>query len=437
LTTNELKRVLGVKDLTLLTIGAVIGSGIFITPALVLTATGGSFWLSMLVWFLAGVLSLLGALTYGELSAMQPEAGGIYVYIRDAFGNLLAFLYGWTLFCVIGSGAVATLSVAFTFYLRHFVDVGPTAGKLVSVAMIAVIAFINVRGTRSSANVQNLTTAFKAGALFILSVYLLGVGGHLGDSPAVAVPAMSMTVMSGILTAMIGVLWSYEGWQFVTFSAGETVDPQKNFPRGLILGTGILILLYCLANAGYVAALGVDRAMGSSRIAADAVTTTLGTAAGKLIAIPILVSMFSAANAITLTSPRVFYAMARDKVFFKHLGDVHPRFGTPAVSVIAMSVIAALFAVTGSFEQLLTYVVFTGWIFYALGAASIFVYRRKQAEAHRPFRAPGYPLTPFLFVVSAAVIVLNAVITQPQRALVGSAIVLLGAPVYYFWRRRM
>ncbi|MGQ0563053.1 MAG: APC family permease [Gemmatimonadota bacterium] len=434
--TRELKRVLGLRDLTLLTIGAVIGSGIFIIPAVVLRASGGDVVLSMLVWLLAGALSLLGALTYAELSAMQPEAGGLYVYIRDGFGRLVAFLYGWTLFFVISSGAVATLSVAFTAYLRQLVPVGPAAGRLVSVAMIVAITTINVKGTRASANVQNLTTAFKAGALFLLSLYLLSAGGRLGESMAATSTAMSAALMSGLLTAMIGVLWAYEGWQYTTFSAGETLNPQKNFPRGIVIGTGVLVLLYGLANAGYIAALGAERAMNSERIAAEAVAATLGPGAARLIIIPILVAMFSAANAITLTSPRVFYAMARDRVFFARLGNVHPRFGTPAISIIAMNSVAVLFAVTGSFEQLLTYVVFAGWIFYALGAASIFVYRRKRPDAVRPFRTPGYPITPFLFVAAAALIVGNTVFSQPGRALVGLAIVAAGAPVYLWWRRR-
>ncbi|MGQ0816233.1 MAG: APC family permease [Gemmatimonadota bacterium] len=433
---TELRRVLGARDVMLLTIGLVIGSGIFIVPAVVLRATGGSVLLSMLVWLLAGVLSLLGAFTYGELTAMQPEAGGLYVFLRDGFGRMVAFLYGWTLFFVISSGAVATLSVAFTGYLGPLVELGPIAAKLVSVAMIVLVTALNVKGTRDSANVQNVTTALKAGPLFILSVYLLFAGGQFAEATAAPMPALSVSLLSGVLTAMIGVLWAYEGWQYVTFLAGEIVEPQKTFPRGFAIGTGILILLYCLANGGYVAALGAERAMNSPRIAADAVTTVFGSGAGILITIPILVAMFSAANAITLTTPRVFYAMARDRVFFSRLAYVHPRFGTPAVSIIAMNVVSIVFAISGTFDQLLTYVVFTGWLFYALAAASIFVYRRNRPDAARPFRTPGYPITPVLFVLAAGVIVANALFTQPGRALVGLAIVLAGAPVYFFWRKK-
>jgi APA family basic amino acid/polyamine antiporter len=432
---NELRRVLGLRDLTLLTVGAVIGSGIYIIPAVVLKATGGSIALATAVWFLAGVLSLLGALTYAELSAMNPEAGGLYTYLRDAFGEFPAFLYGWTLFVMAGSGSVATLAVAFSGYLRELVAVGPLAAKLVSITMIAVLCAINVRGTRQSADLQNWTTVLKAGPLFVLSLYLLFAGNGLGTTAASGTTPLPL--VSGVLTAMIGVLWAYEGWQFTTFVAGEVVDPQRIFPRGLILGTALLVLLYCLASLGYVAALGVDRSIASERIAAEAVASSLGTAAGKLVAIAILVSMFSAANSIILTTPRVFFAMARDRVFFARLAEVHPRFGTPAFAVLAMGVVSMILAASGTFEQLLTYVVFTAWIFYALGAVSIFVFRRKLPNAARPFRVPAYPLTPILFVLSAVTIVVNAVIAQPVRALVGLGLVFSGAPVYLIWSTRI
>ena len=367
---------------------------------------------------------------------MNPEAGGLYTYLRDAYGNFPAFLYGWTLFVLAGSGSVATLAVAFSNYLQELVAIGPLASKLVSIAMIIVLCAINVRGTRQSADLQNWTTALKAGPLFLLSVYLLLAGSGLGGEAAPAATVTNTSMISGLLTAMIGVLWAYEGWQYVTFVAGEVVEPQRNFPRGLIAGTAILVFLYCLASLGYVSALGVESAMQSERIAADAVSTTLGSAAAKLVAVAILISMFSAANSIVLTTPRVFYAMARDGLFFRPLAKVHPRFGTPAVAICAMSVISAILAVSGTFEQLLTYVVFTSWIFYALGAMAVFVLRRKKPDAPRPFRVPGYPITPILSVVSAATIVINAIISQPGRAAVGLGLVLLGAPVYLLWSRR-
>ena len=432
--THTLERTLGLKELILIVIGTVIGSGIFIVPAIVLRQTGGSIGLSMLVWFVAGVLSVLGALTYGELGAANPDAGGLYVYIRDAFGPLPAFLYGWTAFFVIGSGSVATLAVAFTGYLGQLVPVSPLAAKLIAVLVIAVIMVINVRGTRGSANVQNWTTGIKAVALVGMSVILVSMGPNLGQAPPDSMARVTgLSLFSALGLAMIGVLWAYEGWQYATFSAGETRDPQRTFPRGIVVGTAVLIAIYLLANIAYVAALGPERAAGSERIAADAVGALLGPGAGKFIAVIILISMFSAANGLTLTAPRLYFAMSRDGLFFNKLAEVHPRYGTPAFAIVAGSLWAMLLAVTGTFEQLLTYVVFVGWIFYALGALSIFSYRRRSG-APSTYRVPGYPVTPVLFVAAAAAIVVNTVFTQPGRAAVGIVLVLLGVPAFIFWR---
>ena len=435
---QNLARTLNKRDLVLLLVGTVIGSGIFLVPGGVLRESGGHVGLALMVWTLGGVLSLLGALTYGELGASDPAAGGIYVYIRDAFGRLPAFLYGWTLFFVISSGSLATLAVAFSRYLDQLIDLSPLAARLVSVLVIVVITIVNVVGTRRSANVQNWTTAIKVAALVVMSLALIAMGDRMGSVVDQPWPAMSTTaLLSGIGTAMIGVLWAYEGWQYVTFAAGETVDPEKNFPRAMFIGTCALIALYLLPNVAYIAALGPDGVARSERVASEAVTALLGPVAGTLIAVAILVSIFSAANGLTLTAPRVYFAMARDRVFFSRLADVHPRYGTPAFAIIVSSAWAILLAATGTFEQLLTYVVFAGWIFYALGAASIFVYRRTRATTPRPFSVPLYPLTPLLFILAAAAIVLNTFIAQPGRAAIGLAVVLLGVPVYLLWRSRV
>jgi APA family basic amino acid/polyamine antiporter len=433
---RSLDRILSLRDLVLLVVGAVIGSGIFLVPGIVLTQTDGRVGVALLVWLIAGALSLLGGLTYGELSAANPEAGGIYVYIRDSFGRFPAFLYGWTLLFMISGGAIATLAVAFTSYLNQLVPIGGWTAKAVSVTVIAVLMAINVRGTRQSADVQNVTTAIKVTAILIMGVVLVTWGSGLPASVETLWPdRFGGPVLAGVLTAMIGVLWAYEGWQYVTFSAGEIKEPQRNFPRGLLIGTVTLIALYCFANIAYLAALGPEGVARSSTVAADAVGAIMGSAAGKLIAATILISIFSAANSILLTTPRVYYAMARDGIFFRRLADVHPRFGTPAVAVIVQAIWAMALALSGTFSQLLTYVVFTGWIFYALGAASIFVLRRKYPDAPRPFRVPGYPFTPLLFVIASAIIVVNTLITQPNLALVGVAFVLSGAPAYFIWRR--
>ena len=434
---QSLARTLTNKDLVLLLVGTVIGSGIFLVPGGVLQQSGGHVGLALSVWFLGGVLSLLGALTYGELGAMNPAAGGIYVYIRDAFGRLPAFLYGWTLFFVISSGSLATLAVAFSRYLDQFIDLSPPIARVVSVVVIVIITIINVAGTRRSANVQNWTTGVKVGAIVAMSIALIALGDRAGTLAGQPWPDIgAAALISGLGTAMIGVLWAYEGWQYATFAAGETVEPERSFPRAMLIGTAALIAIYLLPNIAYIVALGPDGVARSDRVASEAVTALMGNTAGNLIAAAILVSIFSAANGLTLTAPRVYFAMAGDRVFFRRLADVHPRFGTPAFAIIVSSAWAILLAATGTFEQLLTYVVFAGWIFYALGAASIFVYRRTRPAAHRPFSVPFYPLTPLLFILAAAAIVFNTFIAQPGRAAVGLGVVLLGAPAYFLWRFR-
>ena len=435
---DSLKRTLGTRDLILIVVGTVIGSGIFVVPGAVLRQTGGRVGVALLVWLLAGVLSLLGALTYAELGAADPEAGGLYAYIRDAFGPLPAFLYGWAAFFVISSGSMATLAVAFTGYLDQLVPLSPAAAKIVAVLMLAVVTVVNVRGTRQGATVQNWTTMVKAGAIVLLSAFLLALGSGLAEARSAGLwpERVSASTLSGVGLALLGVLWAYEGWQYVTFSAGEARTPQRTVPRAIVAGTAALIAIYVLANVGYVAALGPTRAAATNRVAAEAAAALFGAGAGKLVALVILVSMFSATNGLTLTSPRLYFAMARDGLFFRRLAQVHPRYGTPAFAIVASSLWAAVLAATGTFEQLLTYVIFAGWIFYALGALSVFVFRRRDPLRVRPFRVPGYPVTPLLFVAAAAAIVINTLVTQPTQSLLGLGAVLLGTPAYLVWRAR-
>jgi basic amino acid/polyamine antiporter, APA family len=382
------------------------------------------------------VLALLGALTFGELGAMLPDAGGSYVYVREAFGALPAFLLGWTLFLAINTGSTATLAVAFANYLGELVPLGPLAYKLASVAMIAVVTAVNIRGVRQAATVQNWSTALKVGAIFALAIagFLMGDGLHRPDTRLFTTPITAAS-LSAAGVGLLGVLWAYEGWQNVTNSAGEAADPQRTFARGIGIGTAALVVIYLTANAGYVAAVGASGVSASDRIAADVVHTLFGPAAARLVTLVILVSIFSAANGLALTGPRMYFAMARDGVFLRALAEVHPRFGTPARAVAVSAAWAALLAISGTFEQLFTYVVFASWIFAALAAASVFVLRRRRPDAPRPFRVPGYPWTPALFIATAAAIVLNTIVARPVQALIGLGIVATGVPVYFLWRR--
>ena len=430
-----LVRVLGLRDLIFIVVGTVIGSGIFLVPGGVLRQSEGHIGAALIVWTVGGVLSLLGALAYAELGAMNPTAGGVYVYLRDAFGPLTAFLYGWTFFLVIASGSAATLAVASSSYVQEFLSLGPVGQKAVAIGLLAIVGAINVRSTRRSADVQNWSTAIKVATLLLMAAVLIVSGRGFSISAVSFWPdAFTPSLLSGMALGMIGVLWAYEGWQYVTFSAGEARDPQRTFPRAIVAGTASLIGIYVFANVGYFAALG-DGVATSNRVAAEAVGAIVGPGAAKLIALVILTSIFSATNGLTITAPRVYFAMARDGLFFARLAEVHPRFGTPAVAVVAGTAWAMVLAASGTFEQLLTYVVFVGWIFYALGAVCVFILRRTQPDTPRPFRVPGYPWTPVLFVVAASAIVINTIATQPLRAAIGIGVVLLGAPVYLFWKR--
>ena len=338
---------------------------------------------------------------------------------------------------MISSGSVATLAVAFSGYAGELFSLSPVNAKLAAIAMIVVVTIVNVLGTRGSANLQDWTTVIKVAAILLMSGVLFALGhGFTGVSPIAPANSNVKSLASGIGLAMIGVLWAYEGWQYVTFSAGDAINAQRNFPRALLIGSSGLIGIYLFANLGYLAALGPMKAAQTDSIAAAAVTAVIGPAASKLVALAILISIFSATNGITLTAPRVYYAMARDGVFFHQLAKVHPRFRTPAFAVLSGSVWAIVLAATGTFEQLLTYVVFTGWLFYALGAASIFIYRRRVSDRELPYRVPGYPWTPILFIAAATALVLNTIATQMGRAAIGLGIVLLGTPAYFVWRSR-
>jgi len=438
-----LLRTLRLRDLFLLFIGSVIGSGIFLTPGLILRQLNGSVGYSLLVWIVGGVLSLLGALTYAELAATNPEAGGLYCFIRDGFGRIPAFLYGWCLFLVIASGSVAALARAFTEHLAEIVPLSALGKTVLSVVMIAVVTAVNVWGTRKSSNLQNWTTLIKVGIIVILSGVLLSLGHHYGDIAA----SFGSTQHGGALLsafglAMINVLWAYEGWQFGTYSAGEVVDPQKAFPRAFLLGSLVLAGLYIVAVIAYLAALGPAGATASNTIASTAVGVVLGRKAEIIVALTILISTFSAANSVILTAPRVFYAMANDNLFFKKLAEVHPRFQTPAAAIVALGVWSAVLACAGKFAELIGGVIFIGWIFYGLGAAAIFPLRRAGKGLAIPYRVPGYPWTPLLFVLAAAAIVGNAIyqaVLDPSKFVhvaIAIALFVLGLPAYFFWRKR-
>lgn len=429
----ELIRTLGLRDIILLLIGVVVGSGIFVVPAQTIRATGGYSGLMAIAWMAGGALTILGALTFAEMSAMSPCAGGMYAFIRDAFGRLPAFLYGWILFFVIGPGTIAAVAVATATCLGELVPLSHAVNLALPIAMITILGLVNVVGVRHSATLTNATTVFKIIPVVLICAALLARGDVTHLRPFWP-STFNAAVFSGIGGAMLGVLWAYEGWQWVTFSAGETTNPQRVLPRGFAIGTAVVVAVYLLANIAFLSVLGPVAAGQSTHIGADAAHVALGPVASKLVAATIVVAMLSSANGSIASIPRAFYAMAQDGLFFRRLGLLHRHFRTPTTAIIVLCAMAILYALTGTFEQLLTYVVFCGWLFYALAAAAIFIFRRRQPLLARPYRVPGYPFTPAAFIAFALVVVVNTVITQPLRAAVGLAIVVAGIPVFSLWQ---
>jgi basic amino acid/polyamine antiporter, APA family len=433
---QNLSRVLGLWDMVGIVIGGVIGSGIFLVPATVAAGVKAPL-LILAVWVVGGLLSFMGAVAFAELGAAMPEAGGSYVYLREAYGPLLSFLFGWTLFLVIDSGAIATLTVAFTTkYLAHFITLTPLAAKAVCVLFILFLTVVNYLGARAGANLQNILTVIKFTALVgICAVIFLFAKGN----PAHFVEP-SPKGMTGLLgsfgVALVATFWAYKGWESTTYSAGETKNPQRNLPLGLFIGMVAVITLYILANLAYLYVLPAGEIATSTRIAADAMSAAIGPIAGSVISFIILFSIMGAANANVLCAPRVFYAMAKDGAFFKPMARVHPRFKTPHVAIIAIGLWSLVLSLSGTFEQLLAYVVFGQWIFFGLTVAAVFVLRKKRPGLVRPYKTWGYPVTPAIFILAALFVTVNSLINQFKNSMIGLGIILLGLPFYFFWKKR-
>jgi APA family basic amino acid/polyamine antiporter len=434
---TSLPRVLGLWDIVSIVIGGVIGSGIFIVPAAIATQLPSPL-LFLAVWVVGGLLSLFGALAFAELAAMYPHAGGAYVYLREAYGSLVAFLFGWTIFLVVDSGSIATLAVAFsTRFLPFFVTLSPLASKLVAAGVIVVLVGVNYVGVRAGANVQNGLTIIKFAALVgvcgAVALFADGSAAHF-VAPAPEAPSWSLAGSFGV--ALVAVFWAYKGWEGASYSSGETKDPERNLPWGLLLGTLAIVGIYLATNIAYLYVFPTSDIAASERIASDTMSLVIGPFGASLITLIILFSIAGAVNQILLTSPRVYFAMAKDGLFLHTMADVHPRFRTPHHAIFGMGIWALLLSLSGTFEQLFTYVVFGQWIFFGLTAGAVFVLRRKRPDLPRPYRALGYPLTPALFILAALLISLSTLVNETGNALAGLGIISLGLPAYLYWKRK-
>ena len=432
----EFKRSLTLFDMTMIAIGGSIGSGIFLTPATIAHDVV-SPWLILAVWVLGGLITLTGALTFSEAAALVPGAGGQYAFLRQAFGGLVAFLFGWAYFLVVNAGGLGALSVAFATYLGYFVPLGPVGTKVAAITGLLMLTGINVVGVKAGAIFSDVFTGLKlAGIAGLVAVGLFMGSAHTTDFTPV-VGALPGGLWSTLALGMVGVLWSYGGWQHATYASAEVKDPQRTLPRAMILGTVAVTVIYLAANVGYMFLLSPTRMAVSPRVAADAVATVLGPIGGSLISITIFISTFGVVGIYTLTAPRIYYAMAADGLFFKRVAEIHPRFQTPAFSIVAQSLWAVvLILFWGTFDKLISYVVFTDWIFFALGGASVIVLRHTMPNAPRPYRVPGYPFVPLFFVLTSVWFVAMTLIEKPEQAWAGLLFLGLGVPVYFYWKRK-
>ena len=450
-TTSDLPRALGLLDSTLLVVGLGIGTGIFLTTG-IMAQSLPSPTLLMIVWTAGGLLTLAGALTYAELGAMMPAAGGQYVYLREAYGDLVAFLFGWFTLLVYQSGGNAALAVGFAEYFGFFFprlgmqnvlaefSIGTypftiTAGHLTAVAAIIVLTWVNVRGIRQGAMVSNILGVAKVGAIAAFVLFGFAVAAPGGATAAGSSPAPDFPLLTGLGVAMIAVLWTYDGWNTFSFSAGEVRNPTRNIPLALMMGTGLVTLLYLAVNLAYLRALPISEMTGVTRVAERAAQALWGPGSAAVISGAIMLSGFGCLHANILVGARVYYAMARDRIFFAPVGRVHPRYLTPAVALILQGVWSCLLTLSGQYEQLFTFAVFAGMLMYAASAATVFTLRRTRPDAPRPYRAWGYPVLPALYIAALCVIITSTIYTRPVESIAGLSLIAAGVPAYYMFRK--
>ena len=439
---KELRRALGIWAALAIVVGTVIGSGIFRVPQAMIQNVG-TVPLVFLVWVVGGALSLAGALTYAELAAMLPGAGGEYVYLTEAYGPLWGFLYSWTQVSVAKSGSIATLATAFFEYTAHFIPVfenvwfhvGPVSikyGQVFALVLILVLGMINYVGVRFGGGVQIAFTTLKVA--LIAAIILAGLLYAQPAATATAAPFVpQVSLFAGFIAALVAALWAYDGWNNVGMVASEIRNPQRNLPIALIAGTGGVIAIYMLANWAYFRVLAPGEVAAHKLVAAEMMQRIYGATGAGAVSIAAMISIFAALNGSILTGARVPYAAARDGLFFRSAASVHPDFRTPGVSILMLAGWSSILVLSGKYEELFDFVIFGSWILYAMATASVFVLRKKRPDLHRPYRTFGYPFVPILFLVGAAVLEISTLWTKPRESLAGIALILLGLPFYFYW----
>ncbi|MEO8621905.1 MAG: amino acid permease [bacterium] len=438
-------RRIGLFSGTMLVVGGIIGSGIFLNPSIVARRTGSAA-LTMGTWSLGAVIALLGAFIYAELGRRRPQVGGGYAYLRDAFGELPAFLYGWALLLAIATGAIAAVAVTFATYAVKIFGLPPEAVTTLALGSVLLLSVVNILGVQPGAATQNIFTILKLsalGALLVAAVIMPAAVMPTLPAPIASIALSAPTTLGAILlamsTALVPVLFSYGGWQQTNFVAEEMRDPERTLPRALVLGVLIVVAVYLGANVAYIRALGMEGLAQSTAPAADMMSRIAGEGGRRLIAAGIAASTFGFLNLVILVSPRVYQAMARDGLFFASFATLHPRFRTPVTAIVFQALVAAALILTGSYGQLLDWVVFADWIFFGTTALTLIVFRRRDAATGVTdvgFRAPLYPLSVALFVLAALYVVFGSIASNPGNALRGVLLLVAGVPVFLFWKNR-
>ena len=431
----SLERVLSLLDATMINVGGVVGSGIFMVPATVAFFTGSTS-LFFLVWILGGIVSLFGALSVAELGAAMPQAGGQYVYLNEAYGPIWGYLYGWSAVAVINTASIAAVGVAFSEYLGFFFPISDASIKGIAVGTIVLLTIINIVDVKSGAWFQNLFTLSKLGAIF--GIILLGLVMEGGTNQNLS-PIFSDKPFIGLIgplgLAMVSVLWTFDGWIFITYVAGEVKNPGRNIPLSLIFCMLIVVSVYLLLNYVLLFILGFTGMNGSELVVSDAASVFLGNKGAAVVTLIILISLIGANNGFVLSSARINYAMARDKLFFNQAAQIHSRFKSPANALIIQCVWACLLTFTGTFNQLITYIIFTSWIFYGMSAGAVIILRKKKPDMDRPYKTPAYPWIPIIFIFFAIFLTINTIMEAPRDAAIGAGIILAGLPLYYYWKK--
>ncbi|HEX2446341.1 MAG TPA: amino acid permease [Vicinamibacterales bacterium] len=446
---RALIQAIGLPTAVLFVIGSVVGSGIFMTTGIMAEALPSTT-LLLVAWTCGGVLALCGGLTYAEMGAMFPRSGGVYVFLREAWGPMVGFLYGWAALLVVVSGGIAAVAVGFSEWVSYFIEpLSPrnilwsiptgagvwriSAGQLVAASCIAVLGAINYVGVRSGNFVNAVMTAAKVAGLAMLPLLALIIRrvepAFTPVVPDVPRPAAAFGV------AMIAVLWTYEAWYFVTYATGEIKDPRRNLPRALLYGILSLTTIYLSVNLAYFYALRLDEIQGVVRIAQHAATALVGDAGATFIAITVVISTFGCNVAAILAGSRLLYAMSSDGLFFRATGTVHPRYRTPHVAIVAVTAWSIVLALSGRYDQLFTYVMFASILFSVAGGLALFRLRRTKPDHPRPYRAWGYPVVPALFIAGSVAFVLNTLVERPMESLAGLGLLALGLPAYWYWSR--